>query len=51
MNNYFNEAHTPTAKETAVLVSIAQAQRIQRRIDELAVEGAEIDARAAGASK
>ncbi len=38
MNNYFNESHNPTAKETAVMVQIAQAKRIQKRMDELAEE-------------
>lgn len=38
MNNYFNEDHTPTAREIAVLATIAQAERIQRRIDEMVAE-------------
>jgi len=40
MNNYFNESHTPTAKETAVLAGIAQSARIQKRIDEMNAEDA-----------
>ena len=40
MNHYFNESHNPTAKETAVLVRIAQAARIQKRIDEMTEEAA-----------
>jgi hypothetical protein len=38
MNNFFNESHNPTAKEIAVLKRIAQAERIQKRADELASE-------------
>lgn len=47
MNNYFNESHNPTAKEIAVLAGIAQSARIQKRSEELAAEGLEIDAQAA----
>lgn len=35
MSNYFNESHNPTAKETAVMVGIAQSAQIQKRIDEM----------------
>jgi hypothetical protein len=37
MNNFFNESHEPTAKEIAVMVQIAQAARIQRRMEQLAI--------------
>ena len=40
MSSYFNEDHAPTAREIAVLVTIAQAERIQRRIDEMIAEDA-----------
>ena len=42
----FNESHTPTAKEIATAVRIAQEKRIARRAAELAEEAKEIDARA-----
>ena len=38
MNNFFNESHEPTAKEIAVMVQIAKAERIQKRMDELAAD-------------
>jgi len=37
MNHFFNESHNPTAKEIAVMLQIAKAERIQRRMEQLAV--------------